>query len=124
MKKTQKSVLIGFAVGTIVTAAATLLSTPKSGRELRKDIKDSTNKLKLTMMDVKKEGISLKEQIIQVSKEGVDAFKEVATDLKEDIKTWRKEIEPNIDHIKGDVETIQDTVSKTQEKTKKEPVKK
>ena len=40
MEKTERSVLVPFLVGGFVGAGIALLLSPKSGRELRKDIKD------------------------------------------------------------------------------------
>jgi len=40
MEKTERSVLVPFLVGGFVGAGIALLLAPKSGRELRKDIKD------------------------------------------------------------------------------------
>ncbi|MDQ7860190.1 YtxH domain-containing protein [Peribacillus frigoritolerans] len=38
-----KSLLIGFLTGTVVAGAATLLSTPSSGKDLRTRIKTNTD---------------------------------------------------------------------------------
>ena len=40
MEKTERSVLVPFLVGGFVGAGIALLLAPKSGRDLRKDIKD------------------------------------------------------------------------------------
>ena len=40
-----KGLIVGFIAGSIVGAALALLYAPKSGRELRRDIKDKTNEL-------------------------------------------------------------------------------
>ena len=40
MEKTERSVLVPFLVGGVVGAGIALLLAPKSGRELRRDIKD------------------------------------------------------------------------------------
>ena len=40
MEKTERSLLVPFLVGGFVGAGIALLLAPKSGRELRKDIKD------------------------------------------------------------------------------------
>ena len=42
----SKGLLIGFLTGGIVGAAIALLYAPKSGKELRKDIKDKADEFK------------------------------------------------------------------------------
>ncbi|NWF91010.1 MAG: YtxH domain-containing protein [Ignavibacteriaceae bacterium] len=45
-KNLSKGLLVGFLAGGIVGAVIALLYAPKSGKELRKDIKDKTNEWK------------------------------------------------------------------------------
>ncbi|MBR8645674.1 YtxH domain-containing protein [[Brevibacterium] frigoritolerans] len=48
-----KSLLIGFLTGTVVAGAATLLSTPSSGKDLRTRIKTNTDEIKATIDELK-----------------------------------------------------------------------
>ncbi|MFC7372856.1 YtxH domain-containing protein [Fictibacillus iocasae] len=76
----KKSAITGFAIGTVVTAAATLLSTPKAGKEVRQDLKKGMDKVKTSISNVKKEGILLKDRISFAKKEQKEAMEEVAAD--------------------------------------------
>jgi gas vesicle protein len=79
----SKSILVGFALGTIVTAAATLLSTPKAGKEVRKDLKDNMVKMRSTLSNIKREGIQLKEKIHFAKKEKEETLQETAASVDE-----------------------------------------
>jgi gas vesicle protein len=74
----SKSMVVGFALGTVVTAAATLLSTPKAGKEVRKDLKENMDKMKSTFSSIKRDGIQLRAKIKFANKEKEEAMQETA----------------------------------------------
>jgi gas vesicle protein len=78
----SKSMIVGFALGTVVTAAATLLSTPKVGKEVRKDLKNNMDKMKSTLTSIKRDGIQLKEKIRFAKREKGEALKETAASIE------------------------------------------
>ncbi|WNB91446.1 YtxH domain-containing protein [Bacillus sp. NEB1478] len=79
----SKSIVVGFALGSVVTAAATLLSTPKAGKEVRKDIKVNVDKMKSTFSTIKRDGIQLKEKIKFAKKQKQEALQETAASTLE-----------------------------------------
>jgi gas vesicle protein len=88
----SKSMIVGFALGTVVTAAATLLSTPKAGKEVRKDLKNNMDKMKSTLTSIKRDGIQLKEKIKFAKSENADALKETAASIEETPEVSEQEI--------------------------------
>ncbi|OOE13008.1 YtxH domain-containing protein [Fictibacillus arsenicus] len=74
----SKSMVVGFALGTVVTAAATLLSTPKAGKEVRKDLRENMDKMKSTFSSIKRDGIQLRAKIKFANKEKEEAMQETA----------------------------------------------
>lgn len=80
----SRSMIVGFALGTVVTAAATLLSTPKAGKEVRKDLKDNMDKMKSTFTSIKRDGIQLKAKIKFAKREKDEALKEAAASIIEE----------------------------------------
>ncbi|MQR97516.1 YtxH domain-containing protein [Fictibacillus phosphorivorans] len=80
----QKSMVVGFALGTVVTAAATLLSTPKAGKEVRKDLKVNMDKMKSTFSSIKRDGIQLRAKIRFANKEKEEALQETAASTIEE----------------------------------------
>ncbi|MFD1356393.1 YtxH domain-containing protein [Fictibacillus halophilus] len=86
----SKSMVVGFALGTVVTAAATLLSTPKAGKEVRKDLKENMDKMKSTFSSIKRDGIQLRAKIKFANKEKEEAMQETAAST---IEKMEEEIE-------------------------------
>jgi gas vesicle protein len=89
----SKSMVVGFALGTVVTAAATLLSTPKAGKEVRKDLKENMGKMKSTFSSIKRDGIQLGAKIKFANKEKEEALKETAASI---IENTEEEMEQEI----------------------------
>lgn len=56
-----KSLLIGFLTGTVVAGAATLLSTPSSGKDLRTRIKTNTDEIKNIIDELKVKLLNIKD---------------------------------------------------------------
>jgi gas vesicle protein len=79
----SKSMVVGFALGSVVTAAATLLSTPKAGKEIRQDLKTNVDKVKSTFSTIKRDGIQLRAKIKFAKKEKEDALQETAASTPE-----------------------------------------
>ncbi len=76
----SKGLLIGFLSGTIVGAAVALLYAPKTGKELRQDIKDKTQDLMDGAEDFAK---TAKEKAIATYNEGKQKAEQLVTDAKE-----------------------------------------
>jgi gas vesicle protein len=82
----SKSMVVGFALGTVVTAAATLLSTPKAGKEVRKDLKENMDKMRSTFSSIKRDGVQLRAKIKFANKEKEEAMQETAASTIENIE--------------------------------------
>lgn len=114
-----KSLLLGLVVGGTVSAAATLLSTPKSGKELRYDVKNKSNKAVYVIRNLKEDGIDLKEQITKTSKEGAALIKDLSADVKQSIESWKRTVEPHQKNIQKYLNQIEKSLRELEEKTKK-----
>ncbi len=75
----SKGLLIGFLTGGIVGAAIALLYAPKSGKELRKDIKNKTDEL---LEDTEKYFDVAKEKATAVFNEGKKKSEQLIADAK------------------------------------------
>ncbi|MDL4842760.1 YtxH domain-containing protein [Aquibacillus rhizosphaerae] len=115
-----KSLLLGILAGGVVSATATLLSTPQSGKELRTDAKLRGEKLVDTFDKIKSDGIQLTEQIAQTSKEGALLVKELSADVKTSLETWKRTIEPHQKNIQKHLAKIEESLKELEEQTKKE----
>jgi gas vesicle protein len=100
-----KSLFVGFLVGSVVAAATTLVTTPKTGGQLRKQIIDKVEYLK-------KEG----KNIGSLSKESIDTLKEVATDVITVIDNWKDDVEPHKKKLIDEIKDIQDAIDSMEKK--------
>ncbi|SHM47273.1 YtxH domain-containing protein [Gracilibacillus kekensis] len=114
----SKSLLIGMLAGGIVSAAATLLSTPKAGKELRTDVKVKSDKAVHYINNLRTEGVDLKEQITKTSKEGAALIKDLSADVKESIESWKKTVEPHQKNIQKYLTQIEESLKELEDKTK------
>ncbi|MCT2535568.1 YtxH domain-containing protein [Aquibacillus koreensis] len=114
-----KSLLLGFLVGGAVGATATLFSTPKSGKQLRTDLKVKSEELAGLVDKMKDEGKLLTEQIANTSKEGAALIKELSADVKTSLESWRNTIEPHQKNIQKHLAQIEESLKELEEKTKK-----
>ncbi|WP_066191931.1 MULTISPECIES: YtxH domain-containing protein [Gracilibacillus] len=113
-----KSLVVGILAGSVVGAAATLLSTPKAGKELRTDVKVKGEEAKRYINHLKTEGVDLREQISKTSKEGAALIKDLAADIKESIETWKKTVEPHQKNIQKYLTQIEKSLKELEDKTK------
>lgn len=114
----SKSLLLGILAGGVISAAVTLLSTPKSGREIRADVKQRSEDIIQTMNRLRAEGIDLKEQLTKTSKEGAALIKELSSDMKSSIESWRQTVEPHQKNIQKYLTQIEASLKELEEKTK------
>lgn len=115
-----KSLLIGFIAGGVVSAAATLLSAPSSGKELRYNVKSRGEGIVDTFGKIKTDGLQLSEQIAQTSKEGATLIKELSNDFRSSVETWKRTIEPHQKNIQKHLAQIEDSLRELEEKTNKD----
>ncbi|WP_026569127.1 MULTISPECIES: YtxH domain-containing protein [Sediminibacillus] len=116
----SKSILLGFVIGGAVSAAAALLSTPSSGKEIRGQVNARRDDLMDTFKKLKQEGFQLKEQITQTSKEGATMIKDLSADMKSSIESWKNTIEPHQKNIQTYLAQIEDSLKELEEKTQKQ----
>ena len=114
-----KSLLLGFLVGGIVSSTVTLLSTPKSGREVRDTARFKGEELLETLISLKSDGNQIKEQIAQTSKEGATLIKDLSAEMKQSVENWKRTIEPHQENIKTYLAQIEESLKELEDKTKK-----
>lgn len=111
----RKSIICGFIVGGIVSAAATLLSTPASGKEMRTNIKNQREEVAKSFERIKNDGSLLAEQITQTSKEGAALIKDLSLDVKDSIESWKHTIEPHQKRIQTHLAQIEDRLKELEQ---------
>lgn len=78
----ERSMLTPFLVGGIVGAGIALLLAPKSGKELRKDIKDVASKTRDKVTETIEDGKHLYDESRIAVKEAIDAGKQAFVEEK------------------------------------------
>ncbi|MGM8212058.1 YtxH domain-containing protein [Virgibacillus sp. W0430] len=118
----SKSLLLGFIIGGTVSAAATLLSTPSSGRDLRDRMKEQSLEWKDMLDNLFQDVLRLKDQIAKTSKEGAALINELTQEMKSSIDEWKIAIEPNQENMLEYLEQIEASIKDLEKKinTKKE----
>lgn len=82
MKDSNKSLLWGALIGSVVGSVTALLLAPKSGRELRQDISEGARQ-------VTEKGQELAVKVGEQSSQIVSKVKETADVVIQDIQSWR-----------------------------------
>lgn len=82
MKDSNKSLLWGALIGSVVGSVTALLLAPKSGRELRQDISEGARQ-------VTEKGQELAVKVGEQSSQIVTKVKETADVVIQDIQSWR-----------------------------------
>lgn len=113
-----KSLLLGFIIGGTVSAAAALLTTPTSGRELREKVKEQSVEWSKIVNDMIRDGIRLKNLIAKTSKEGVALINELTNEMKTSVEEWKNAIEPHQESIHQYLEEIEASIKDLEEKMK------
>jgi gas vesicle protein len=109
-----RSLLIGFSVGSIIAGVSTLLLTPQSGKQIRNNLKYSTEKTEAIITQMRKNTSSLTNDLISLSRDSSSIIKDVASELKEDYQTYKKDIEPNIRAIQDGIKKLESKISEKQ----------
>lgn len=112
----SKSLLLGFIIGGTVSAAATLLSTPASGRDLRDRVKEQSIEWKEMLDNLFQDIVKLKDQIAKTSKEGVALINDLTQEMRSSIEEWKIAIEPNQENIKEYLEQIESSIKDLEQK--------
>ncbi|MRX71459.1 hypothetical protein GJU40_04630 [Bacillus lacus] len=106
----SKSILLGLLVGTVVGGAATLLTSPSSGKQVRQQIRNNKEKMTDSVNQMKSEIRVLKQTITNASKDSADVLKEVSAELKQSVQEWQVDIEPNKEDLQKELSEIEDKI--------------
>lgn len=105
---------LGLATGLAAGAAATLFSTPQSGKELRTSVKTTSSDWKEKLADVKEKVNGLKESIATLSAEAKTQFPAAADGLKASMENWQEGTAPAKEHLQLEILAIQNSIEELQ----------
>ncbi|WP_456271911.1 YtxH domain-containing protein [Bacillus sp. AK031] len=115
-----KSVTYGILAGSAIGALATLLSAPKSGKDLKLQIKQNKDEWKAVLTEIKINAVEVKNSVSKLSTEGKHTISTIKDDMQHSIQTWQGSTEPNIQHIKDDIVQIEQLTEKMEQKISKQ----
>ncbi|MGV3489019.1 MAG: YtxH domain-containing protein [Tuberibacillus sp.] len=110
------SFVCGFVAGGLAAGVTVLLSTPKSGIEVRRDLKEKWDDANLNFIDMKTAVASVKDSIGEFKKKGLPALQSTAREVKTIIQTWKEDIKPNLQNISSRMKDLDEEREKLMSK--------
>lgn len=110
----KKALLSGIGAGLAAGAVTALFNAPKSGREVRRGLKEKQISAKLTAMEIKDNTVQVKESVkrlVQTTKQDVP---EAMQSLKVNAALFKESIEPNVQTLQKEITNVQKTVEDLQ----------
>ncbi len=111
------SLLLGLFVGGVIGGLSILLSTPKTGAELRTTLKESGRDISDRLQNIKTETMDFFELVERSTKEGKEVIKDFAEDIQKTISVWKNEIEPHQINIQKELQEIEQTLQRLEIET-------
>jgi gas vesicle protein len=107
-----KKVLLGMVVGGIASGVATLLTTPRSGEALRKNLVRSEEEWSQKLSTLRASLRDVSNEVAYVSKEGKVVLANLIKDIKISVQAWKDSTTSNQQTIKVELESIQAALKK------------
>lgn len=110
-----KHVMLGFLAGAAVAGIGTLLYTPASGKDLRKNISNNKDNIQSIYLDIKSKIQEMKQETVSaslVSKEAITLF---ITDVKALLHSWKEDIEPHKNEIQFRIKEIESALGELEQ---------
>ncbi|KHF42045.1 YtxH domain-containing protein [Halalkalibacter okhensis] len=109
----SKSFFSGLFVGSTIVGAITLLTTPTSGKDIRKNCKGSAIKVQNGFEQLMKDSKNASIQLKTTAKIGKETFETVGNEMKDSLNDWKKDVEPTLNQLKSDIEALQKNVEQS-----------
>jgi len=98
-----KSYIVGFAIGGVVASAVALINAPKSGKDMRRELKETLNNANTSIDNIKSATLSLKNNVNDIISKNLPTVKTTITKIKSLVDSWKEDIQPNINKITKDM---------------------
>ena len=109
----------GIALGALTGAATVLLSTPKTGEEVRHSIKAKSADYQEKLADIKKELHNVKVSIKSLTAESKSVVPATVNDIKASVETWKEEAGPLQEHLQEEIASIQSAITELEQQLPK-----
>ncbi|MBE4906748.1 YtxH domain-containing protein [Bacillus luteolus] len=111
--------LYGIIIGSAIGGATTLLTSPTSGKELRKQLQTNSQHLIETLQKLKSEGLDLSNTITSSSKQSITAISEFKNDLVHSFDQWTESTKENKKSIQKELSEIEILLSDLEKSVRK-----
>ncbi|QUG42735.1 YtxH domain-containing protein [Psychrobacillus sp. INOP01] len=109
----------GLATGLLVGASTVLMTTPKSGMEVRSSFKASSNDFRDKLSDIKLQLANVKNSINNLTNSSKEVVPGTIEDLKSSIAHWKNETAPIQAHLQAEISSIQEAMAELEKKLPK-----
>lgn len=109
MKRTS-AFFIGLLAGTATAATAVLLTTPQSGEQLRRSMKETATDFKMKMDDVAIRLLEVKVALQHLGEEAKTVLPETFESLKQSVEKWQDSTAPNQERLESELTSIQNAL--------------
>lgn len=94
-----KSFYYGFTIGGVAAGISVLLNTPKSGKQMRKDLKNSLSDFTESVDDIKIAIAQARSNLNDLKTNGLPLVRSTVHDIKGAVEIWRTDVQPYISRI-------------------------
>lgn len=106
-----KSFLSGFLIGGIAAGITTLLTTPYSGKEVRKACSENGKAFLQHIQELKIDLNEIKNSVKTATVEGKTVLSAFIEDLKLSLETWQVEVKPHQELLQQELDELQSTIN-------------
>ena len=105
-----KHLLLGIIAGAAIAGIGTLLYTPASGKNVRKNLKENKNELQDIYKELKLKVNEMKEESISASKVSKETVKNFIAESKDLVQAWKSDIEPHKNELQKRINEIENSL--------------
>ncbi|HET7628157.1 MAG TPA: YtxH domain-containing protein [Bacillales bacterium] len=116
-----RSFLSGFLFGGFLAGSAVLLSTPKSGKEIREQTRHGVSQARNTWHELSAETVTLKNDLLTAARNSLPAIKEGTKEIKQSIANWRKDTESDLERLQKRIRELNEQMDQLESTVKKDP---
>lgn len=113
-----KSFFTGVIIGGIAAGVTTLLSTPMSGKDARKTIRDNSQAILTDIRELQVNITDIKDSITTATVEGKAIISSFIDDLKLTLNDWKLEIKPHQEQLQIELKELESTVNELESSLK------
>lgn len=110
-----KHLLLGIVTGAAIAGIGTLLYTPASGKNLRKNLKENKDELQDICKELKLKVNEMKEESLSASKVSKETVKLFISESKELVQAWKSDVEPHKNEIQKRIKEIENTLGELED---------